>query len=130
MRQFSHKYQFSYSEITSGVEKADNTILTSCSDMTNITRITDVSSEDEYDWMKDLDKKTLLNMNKSLAKRYKESLEKSKRMSLNGSSSGSVASGCSCGIKQGQQQKANFSMSERDASGGGGIKRSDSPVVR
>ncbi len=62
-----------------------------------------MASEDEYDWMKDLDRKTLLNMNKSLVKGYKTSLEKSKRMSLNGSSSGSVASGCgkcSCGIKQ------------------------------
>jgi len=125
------KIEFSYSEIKGSAEKADTTIVTSCSDVTNITRTTDVASEDEYDWMKDLDKKTLLNMNKSLAKRYKESLERSKRLSLNGSSSGSVASGCSgcsCGVKQDQKQEASISMSEKAASGGG-TRKPDSPSV-
>jgi len=100
--------------------------------VTNITRTTDLVSEDEYDWMKDLDKKTLLDMNKSLAKRLKKSLEKSKRLSLNGSSSGSVASGCSgcsCGIKSDQKQEASLSMSEKAASDGG-TRKPDSPGVR
>ncbi len=115
------KIEFSYSEIKSNAKiESDNTILTSYSDVTNITKSTNVVSEDEYDWMKDLDKKTLLSMNKGLVKSYKKSLEKNKRTSLSGSSTSSVISVCSCGHNNGDNKMANDT----------GIKKLDSPIVK